>query len=151
MTNDIASDTRIDPTVRLLGDDIVIGSATKIYRGGEFLGPVTVGSSVFINRDAYVRPHVTIGDRVNLGPFVRLITDTHEIGPASRRAGTVSHAPISVGDGTWIGAGAIVLPGVSIGAGVVVAAGAVVSEDVPDNALVGGIPARVIRMLPDDA
>ena len=147
MTVDISEDCVIDPSVRIFGEGIRIGSRTKIYRGGELLGPVDIGSAVFINRDAYIRPNTTIGDRVNLGPFVRLITDAHEIGPASRRAGAVRYDPITIGAGTWIGAAATVLGGVSIGAGAVVAAGAVVVSDVPANTVVAGVPARVVRAL----
>ncbi len=131
--------------------EISVGDRTTIYRGGELLGPVTIGNDVFINRDVYIRPMTTIGDRVNIGPFVRLITDTHEIGEHRKRAGAGRNDPISVGDGTWIGAGAIVVGGVTIGAGAVIAAGSVVATDVPDDVLVGGVPARVLRQLEPDA
>lgn len=139
----------IHAEARLFHHDVLIevGAATKLLRGVEILGPVTIGDEVFINRDAYIRPGTIIGDRVNLGPFVRLITDTHEIGPEARRAGAVRHDPIRIGNGAWIGASVTVLGGVSIGEGAVVAAGAVVTEDVPANTLVGGVPARIIREL----
>lgn len=147
----IAEDAVVDPSVKLLhrdGDrDIAIGARTKIYRGAEILGPVEIGEDVFINRDAYIRPGTRLGDRVNLGPFVRLITDTHEIGGHDKRAGDVRHEPISVGDGTWIGAAVTVVGGVRIGAGCVIAAGAVVTSDVPDDTMVGGVPATIIRRL----
>lgn len=147
----IGENARIDGSVRMLhaGDEeIVIGTGVKIYRGGEITGPVTIGDEVFINRDVYIRPRTTIGHRVNIGPFVRIITDTHALGPATRRAGRVRHDPIEIGDGTWIGASSTILPGVRVGAGAVVAAGSVVTRDVPDNTLVGGVPAEVIRELP---
>lgn len=108
-----------------------------------------VGTAVFINRDVYIRPNTTIGNRVNIGPFVRLITDAHEVGTAYRRAGAVSYDPITIGDGAWIGASVTVLPGVNIGKGAIVAAGAVVVSDVPPHTLVGGVPAAKIRELPD--
>ena len=137
----------IDPSVRLMGKDVRIGAHTKIWRGGEFLGPVEVGAGVFINRDVYVRPNTQIGDRVNIGAFVRLITDSHQIGPANRRAGAVSFEPIVIGAGAWIGAAVTIVGGVTVGEGAIVAAGAVVTDDVPPNTLVGGVPARVIRAL----
>ncbi|MDI6943123.1 DapH/DapD/GlmU-related protein [Microbacterium barkeri] len=151
----IAEDAVVDPSVKLLhrdGDrdgvrDIMIGAATRIYRGTEITGPVRIGEDVFINRDAYIRPGTTIGDRVNIGPFVRLITDTHEIGGPERRAGAVRHDPIEIGDGTWIGAATTILSGVRIGSGCVVAAGSVVTKNVPANTVVGGVPAKIIRRL----
>ncbi|KQQ95823.1 hypothetical protein ASF62_04900 [Leifsonia sp. Leaf325] len=147
MTAEIEPDCTIDSSVRIMGEGVRVGSRSKILRGGEILGPVVIGADVFINRDAYLRPGTTIGDRVNLGPFVRLITDTHEIGQAIRRAGKVRHDPISIGDGTWIGASATVIGGVTIGSGVIIAAGSVVTTDIPDNVIAGGVPARVIRTL----
>ncbi|WP_051171956.1 DapH/DapD/GlmU-related protein [Microbacterium indicum] len=148
---EIGDDARIDKRVQFNHNDEVtirVGDRAKFYRGTEFTGPVTVGDDVFINRDAYIRPHTTIGDRVNIGPFVRLVTDTHEIGPAERRAGAVRHDPIVIGDGSWIGASATIVGGVTIGSGSIVAAGAVVTEDVPDNVIVGGVPAKTLRTLP---
>lgn len=146
----IGEGSDVDPAVTLWCSEqspIRIGSRTRIYRGAEFNGPVTIGNRCMVNRDAYIRQHVTIGDDVFVGPFVRLITDGHEIGPAKRRAGANTSRPIVVGDGTWIGASVTVVGGVSIGAGCVVAAGSVVTRDVPDNTLVGGVPASPIRSL----
>ena len=90
------------------------------------------------------------GSNVNIGPFTKLISDSHELGGPSRRAGKFFADPIVVGDGAWIGASVTVLGGVTIGAGAVVAAGAVVTRDVPANALVAGVPAKVIKHLPFD-
>ena len=84
---------------------------------------------------------------VFLGPFVRLITNEHEMGGPQQRAANNAAPPITIGDGTWIGAGATVLGGVTIGRGCMVAAGAVVTPDVPDNTVVGGVPARAIKTL----
>ncbi|WP_235504753.1 acyltransferase [Arthrobacter sp. Leaf141] len=95
----------------------------------------------------YIRPGTVIEDRVFLGPFVRLITDTHELAGPQQRAGKNVAPPITIGAGTWIGAGATVLGGVTIGPGCMVAAGAVVTRDVPANTLVGGVPASVIRQM----
>lgn len=150
----IGVNARIDKSVRFLDggpdSEIVVGDRPNIFRGSEILGPVRIGNDVFIGRDAYVRPHVTIGSRVSIGPFVRLISDTHEIGNSARRAGRNVFLPISIGDGTWIGASVTVVGGVSIGRGCVVAAGSIVTSDVPDNTLVGGVPARTIRYLGED-
>jgi len=65
--------------------------------------------------------------------------------PIGRQLG--AHQPVRIGDGTWIGHGAVILPGTTIGKGVVVAAGAVVRGEVPDHCIVGGVPAKVIRTI----
>lgn len=149
MTLTIGANARIDESVRFIHahSEVVIGERANIYRGCEILGPVTIGDGVFINRDVYIRPSTAIGDHVNIGPFVRIVSDTHDIGPASRRAGKARFDPIVIGSGSWIGASVTILGGVSIGEGCIVAAGAVVTKDVPPNTMVGGIPAKHIRSL----
>lgn len=145
---------RVHPTCTIIASDgrtVRIGGRTRILRGAEIVGPVTIGAGCFINRDAYIRANVTIGRNCNIGPFVRLATDSHELGGASRRAGRNTFDPIIVGDGTWIGANVTVLGGVTIGEGCVVAAGAVVTRDVPANSMIGGVPAKVIKTLDGDA
>lgn len=126
---------------------ITIGSRTRILRGTEILGPTTIGDRVFLNRDVYVRAQVTIKDGVSIGPYVRLISDSHTIGAADHRAGSGKTEPIVIGEGVWIGAGVTVLGGVTIGAGSVIAAGAVVAADVPPNTIAAGIPARHVRTI----
>lgn len=74
-----------------------------------------------------------------------LATLNHAMDPADRA--TMIPAPIHIGKRMWIGANATVLPGVTIGDGAVVAAGAVVTKDVPENTVVGGVPARVMRKI----
>lgn len=141
----------VDPSCHLIADytlsRITIGKHTKVFRYGEWLGPIVVGNRVFINRNSYIRPNVTIEDDVSLGPFVSLVSDTHEPGTRVRRTGTPIKPPIVIGQGSWIGANVTVLGGVNIGKRVVVMAGSVVTRDVPDNSLVGGVPAKVIKTL----
>lgn len=141
---------RIHPTVTVIASEkkpVVIGENVQIRRGGEIVGPVEIGSGSSLNRDAYIRANVKIGSNCNVGAFCRFISDTHEIGSATRRAGKGSFPPITIGDGTWIGAGSTILGGVTIGSSSVVAAGSVVTKDVPPNTLVGGVPAKLIRKL----
>jgi maltose O-acetyltransferase len=90
---------------------------------------------------------ITIGDDVQIGPNVQLLTPKHPLDAAERRAKWESGAPITIGDNVWLGGGAIVLPGVTIGDHTVVGAGAVVTHDLPANVVVAGNPARVIRGL----
>lgn len=93
---------------------------------------------------------VNIGHRVHVGPDVAMLTADHSIGPSRHRAGPHALGAITIGDGAWLGARVTVLPGVVVGPGAVVAAGAVVTRNVAANTLVGGVPARKIRDLPND-
>jgi maltose O-acetyltransferase len=90
---------------------------------------------------------ITIGDDVQIGPNVQLLTPTHPLDPALRRARWEAAEPIVIEDNVWLGGGAIVLPGVTVGENAVVGAGAVVTKDVAADVVVVGNPARVIRQL----
>ena len=90
---------------------------------------------------------VTIGDDVQIGPHVQLLTPTHPVEPEPRRAKWEAAEPISIGDNVWLGGGVVVCPGVTIGADTVVGAGAVVTRDLPAGVLAVGSPARVVREL----
>ncbi|MET1058099.1 MAG: sugar O-acetyltransferase [Nocardioides sp.] len=90
---------------------------------------------------------ITIGDDVQIGPNVQLLTPTHPVEPGPRRDKWEAGAPITIGDNVWLGGGAIVLAGVSVGENTIVGAGAVVTKDLPANVVAVGNPARVIRTL----
>jgi len=90
---------------------------------------------------------ITIGDDVQIGPNVQLLTPTHPIDAELRRAKWEAAEPITIGDNVWLGGGTIVLPGVTIGENTVVGAGAVVTKDLPANVVAVGNPARVIRSI----
>ena len=90
---------------------------------------------------------ITIGDDVQIGPNVQLLTATHPVEAAPRRAKWEGSAPIAIGDNAWLGGGVIVCPGVTIGENTVVGAGAVVVRDLPANVVAVGNPARIVRRL----
>jgi maltose O-acetyltransferase len=90
---------------------------------------------------------ITIGDDVQIGPDVQLLTPTHPVEPGPRRDRWEAAEPITIGDNVWLGGGAIVLPGVTIGDDTVVGAGAVVTRDLPADVVAVGNPARVVRSL----
>jgi maltose O-acetyltransferase len=90
---------------------------------------------------------ITIGDDVQIGPNVQLLTPTHPLDPGARREKWEAAQPITIGDNVWLGGGAIVLPGVTIGENTVVGAGSVVPRDLPPNVVAVGNPARVVRSL----
>jgi maltose O-acetyltransferase len=110
---------------------------------------ISVGAGTFVNYNLTaldVAP-ITIGADCQIGPNVQLLTPTHPVAPAPRRAKLEAALPITIGDNVWIGGGAIVLPGVTIGDNSVIGAGAVVTKDVPANVVAVGNPARVIRSI----
>lgn len=91
-----------------------------------------------------------IGDNVMIGPGTLISTVNHPLTPMGRRQHLGIAKPVRIGNDVWIGGNVTILPGVTIGNNVVVAAGAVVTKDIPDNTLVGGVPAKKIRDLEDD-
>lgn len=108
---------------------------------------ISIGKNVFVNHACTFmdRGGITLEDNVLIGPKVNLITTNHPVNPAERKA-TISQ-PIVIKKGAWIGVGATILPGVTIGENSIVAAGAVVSKDIPDNSIVGGVPAKFIKSI----
>ncbi|MDO5623656.1 MAG: DapH/DapD/GlmU-related protein [Pseudomonadota bacterium] len=108
---------------------------------------IRIGRNVFVNHacEFMDRGGITIEDDVLIGPKVNLVTINHPLDPARRHATWC--APIVIRRGAWLGAAVSVMPGVTIGENAVVAANAVVTKDVPDNAIVGGVPARFIRWI----
>lgn len=90
---------------------------------------------------------VTVGEDVQIGPNVQLLTATHPLEPGPRRDKWEAARPIVIGDNVWLGGGVIVCPGVSIGANTVVGAGSVVTKDLPADVVAVGAPARVVRSL----
>lgn len=109
----------------------------------------TVGAGTFANFGLVVLDvaTVTIGDDVQIGPNVQLLTATHPVEPGPRREKWESAQPIVIGDNVWLGGGVIVCPGVTIGANTVVGAGSVVVRDLPPDVVAVGSPARVVREL----
>ncbi|MEN0012569.1 MAG: DapH/DapD/GlmU-related protein [Solirubrobacteraceae bacterium] len=106
------------------------------------------GRNVFVNQGCTAMDlgGIDIGDDVMIGPNVQLISSGHPLDPETRRS-AITTAPIRIGRGVWIGAGATVLQGVTIGEVAVVGAGAVVTRNVPPRTLVAGNPARIVRAL----
>lgn len=106
---------------------------------------IKVGKNVFINSGCCFQDQggIEIGDNVLIGQQVVIATINHDFEPSKRA--NMSPAPVKIGNGVWIGAHATILSGVTIGDNAVIAAGAVVTKDVPSNAVVGGVPAKIIK------
>lgn len=128
-----------------VGDEVEIRPPFYVDYGDR----ITVGDRVFANfgLTALDVAPITIGDDVQIGPYVQLLTPTHPVEPGPRRDKWEQALPITIGDNVWLGGGVIVLPGVTIGAETVVGAGAVVTRDLPAGVLALGNPARVVRSL----
>ncbi len=93
---------------------------------------------------------VKIGNNVMIAPHTLITTIGHPLSPAKRRKNIGVTAPVKIGNDVWIGSNVTILPGVTIGNNVVVAAGAVVTKNIPNNSLVGGVPAKLIKTLIND-
>lgn len=106
-----------------------------------------IGDGTFVNYNVWFNTAggISIGSNCNIAYKVTFVTSTHEIGSCERRAGESISKGIEVGDGTWIGANATILPGVKIGKGCVIAAGAVVTKDCEENCMYAGVPASKIK------
>jgi maltose O-acetyltransferase len=138
---------------RLLG--IRIGRSTLIRGRLKLTGPpgctsrLTIGNNCFFTTPLHIdlNSEVVIGNHVTIGHDVAIVTSAHHVGGPDRRCGRQVPEPIRIGDGCWIGARALLLPGIALGDGCIVAAGAVVTTDVEPNTTVGGVPARLIRRL----
>lgn len=110
---------------------------------------ITIGARTFANYGlvALDVARITIGEDVQIGPNVQLLTPTHPIEPDLRREKYEAAKPIVIGNNVWLGGGAIVLPGVTIGDNSVIGAGSVVTKDIPANVVAVGNPARIVRHL----
>ena len=138
-----------------VGDQTMIGAQVTLSAGmmpGHDLGEETVlriGDRCVIGRGSHIVAHhsLDIGDDVFTGPYVYITDQNHsyeDVETPIGRQWPVDSA-VSIGAGSWLGAGAVILPGTVIGCNVVVAAGSVVRGKVPDFCVVAGIPARIVR------
>jgi len=138
-----------------VGDQTMIAEQVTLCAGmmpGHDLGdePVLrVGGRCVIGRGSHIVAHhsIVIGDDVFTGPYVYITDQNHSYADPDTPIGRQwpVNAAVSIGAGTWLGAGAVILPGTSIGQNVVVAAGSVVRGTVPDRCVVAGVPARIVR------
>jgi acetyltransferase-like isoleucine patch superfamily enzyme len=129
-----------------LGDSVFLGSQTMIQ--GRYDGICRIGNHVWIGPHAYFDArNLIIEDYVGWGPGAKVLGSMHTGDPIDVPiiATELSIKPVVIGYGADIGTNATILPGVHVGAHSIVGAGAVVTVDVPEYAVVAGVPARVIR------
>ncbi len=132
-----------------IGPGTLIAGPIQFGIAGDPRRNLIIGARCFLNSPLFIdaAAPVTLGHGVSLGHHVVLVTTSHALGTEEFRAGSIKTLPVTIEDGAWIAANVTVLPGVTIGRGAVVAAGAVVTKDAAPNTLVGGIPAKFIRVL----
>ena len=116
---------------------------------GYYRGTLRIGRGTWIGQGAFLHSagDITIGERVGIGPHVKIVTSTHDEGIAPQAVidGALRFKPVVLADGADIGVGTVILPGVTIGAGAIVGAGSVVTKDVAAGTVVAGNPARLLR------
>lgn len=144
--------------------EILLQLVGKLGKGSFIQGPIffhygchtEIGENFFGNYNLTVQDDakITIGNHVNFGPNVTLVTPTHPLLPMERRTmldqnGSLAHPcyakPIAIGNDVWFGANVTVCGGVTIGDGCVIGAGSVVTKDIPANTIAAGVPCKVIR------
>ena len=139
---------RLGLLLELLGE-LGEGSEIKPPLRCDYGSRIRVGARTFVNYGlvALDVASIEIGDDVQIGPNVQLLTPTHPIDPDTRRAKWEAAEPIVIEANVWLGGGVIVLPGVTIGENTVVGAGSIVTKDLAPNVAAAGNPARVVRPL----
>jgi maltose O-acetyltransferase len=109
---------------------------------------VSLGNNCALAENLLILGDVNIGDDLMLGPQVVMISYNHEYSDSAipmRAQGASRSRPITIGDDVWVGMRAMIMPGVTIGSHSIIAAGSIVTKDVPDWAIVGGNPAKIIK------
>jgi acetyltransferase-like isoleucine patch superfamily enzyme len=158
----------IDPALfRTLGNNVIfepgvlvfhaetISVGSNVYIGhysilkGYYKGEMVIGDDVWIGQQVFFHSAggIFIGDRVGVGPGVRILTSNHrdEGWNVPILDSPLEFKPVVIGEDSDLGVGAVILPGVTIGRGALIGAGAVVAENIPDYTVAAGVPAKVIK------
>lgn len=150
-TTETEGDKRISLLKELFGstgDNLFLEPAFRCDYGYN----IHVGENFFANFECVILDvcEVRIGNNCMLAPGVHIYTAAHPLNPTERNSGREFGKPVTIGNNVWIGGGAIINPGVNIGDNAVIASGAVVTKDVPENVIVGGNPAKIMKSIEID-
>ncbi|SFZ90878.1 maltose O-acetyltransferase [Flaviramulus basaltis] len=113
---------------------------------------IKAGKNLFMNFNCCILDvaQVTIGDNCMFAPHVQIYTATHPLEFKLRNSGKEYAKPVTIGNNVWIGGNATICPGVTLGNNVVVGSGAVVTKSFPDNVMIAGNPAKIIKTINND-
>ena len=125
-----------------------VGKDVNIEKGAVITSTMEIGDRSGVGINAKIHGKVIIGNDVMMGPDCIIYTKNHAFSNTNipmNKQGFSEEKPVFIGDDVWIGGRVIILPGVHVGNGAIIGAGAVVTKDVPEYAIVGGNPAKVIK------
>lgn len=131
---------------RLILDEC--GSNVNIEKGADFALNIKIGNNSGIGKNSIVGAYTQIGDNVMMGEACFIYARNHKTDRLDIPMciqGFEEYRPVVISDDVWIGARVTILPGAKIGKGVIIGAGAVITGEIPDYAVVGGVPARIIK------
>lgn len=133
--------------LKKVGQDFRVGK--NVYISG--MNNIEIGNNIHLNHNCYLAGMggITIEDNVLFSPNVKIFSFTHNY--HNKKTDIILQGfkcePVKIGKGSWLCADAVILPGINIGVHSVIAAGSVVTKDVPNNCLVGGVPAKLIKKI----
>jgi maltose O-acetyltransferase len=135
------------------GGNIILGKRPVLsdYVELQALGTIKIGDRLTINRFSRICAHdkISIGNDVTIAQFVTILDHDHQYGfdNGNMKLDGYTAAPVSIGNNVWIGDKVTILKGVTIGNNVIIAANSVVNKNVDSNCIVGGVPAKIIKVL----
>lgn len=138
----------VRPFLGACGANLRLGRNITLYNPAN----IHLGNNIYIAYGGWFMAGevITVGDEVLFGPYCVVVSSNHTRVNRSFRYGPPKLEPITIGKGSWIGAGVTLTAGTVIGQGSVVAAGAVVCREIPSDVLAGGVPACVIKTIQDE-
>lgn len=123
-----------------IGRGTILGDFPTFIGSGKLQDKLSIGEECGFNVGCFfdLEAPITLGNHVALGHDVMILTTNYNTSDPHQRAGNIQAAPVTIGDGAWIGARCTILPGVTIGPGAVIGATMVINKDIPANTLVMG-------------